>query len=145
MIDCIPLVPISRWYQFVWLTIIASSIPLHTLIYQRFEGHMIYDSSINIYHSYLCLSRSMQSSQWFAADLLILFCLSSFCLLSTQCCHCLWMVYSWSAVRFSLMHIFCSMIYLKYCWYSRYIYAWNLLFLNNDGHFFFNLFSMTFF
>jgi hypothetical protein len=34
------------------------------------------------------------------------------------------------------MYIFCSMIYLKYCWNIQYIYVRNLQFLYNDGHFF---------
>ena len=37
--------------------------------------------------------------------LLFLFCLSSSCVLSTKCCQCLWIVYSWFSLRFSLTRV----------------------------------------
>ena len=56
--------------------------------------------------------------------------------LCNQCCQCLWIVHSSFALWLSQMFIFCSMIYLKYCWNIKYIYVRNLQFLYNDGHFF---------
>ena len=56
--------------------------------------------------------------QWRPTHIVVcfLFCLSSSCVLCTQCCQFLWIVHSWLFLRFSLTFLYIKLVLLSWCW-----------------------------
>jgi hypothetical protein len=112
-----------RWYYFPWIMMGAKVWECHapcTLAFYEKEDalyqihktksltfhHLIRDRNCLPFANSWVHTQVLVSVAHLFSFLCFLFCLSSFCILCTQCCQLLWVIHSWLPLRVSLTFIF---------------------------------------
>jgi len=93
----------------ILLSVALNTITLTSLIY-KYDAHYRYPSRTPGFTPDFCWDRCCSSSLFSLLSCLFLFCLSSFCVLCTQCCQFLWIFLSLLPLCFSLKFIYLKIL-----------------------------------